>query len=659
MEQETLDATMEKDLKKTDEHDYSSLQAQVDAEYSIAYDHQNEKKAEALNRLKLYNNQRRDKSAVGDTTMFTIMQTIIASLYTDKLMVEWNGKEEGDDEVAENLNRLSESDYDEMGKDQTDYDWIWNTGFFGRGLCNLTEFVRDPDNNIFLPVPEVWDNLLFLRDPRAVAINGNTWTGKNGARFYGRDILMTHEAMETDKNFLAGLDFTTIKYGGGAKSMIDTAASARADSSGNTYTLNRKNERLGDNAEYEITEWYTQWKVSGEVHKVKVWLANNRKMVVGFKDLGSIEKPWGLIDRPLYPTANDWDGTSIPDLTEDKQRHRAVAANLGLRAMTADLYPNYVYDQNKIKNRNDLQFGFNKFIPVDGDPTSIIPMRKAAPNMQLLDFIYTTLDVSAQKATATPEIQQGQQSTEKRTLGELNIIQSKVDTRYSLSAKIFGWSERRFWQQDYRLYKENFADGIDKKIIRIVGAFGAKWRPLMRDNIIARLDPDVSIESKVLSRAKQLEDRQSLTGYFGLALQEPSANKRWALKKLGKLNGMTKDEMDRLFPPTIDEMQADDENDLLNKNEPVKVLAEQDHNVHLEMHSKANSTPAAIAHRETHKHALMMKRLHPEQFPSTDTSQMGNSMQPPAGSPNINQPPVKPMQPSQTSQQPSPVMQPK
>ena len=61
-----------------------------------------------------------------------------------------------------------------------------------------------------------------------------------------------------------------------------------------------------------------------------------------------------------------------------------------------------------------------------------------------VSFILDTLDVSAQKATATPDIQQGTIGTDKRILHELNIINQK-DTRYSLSAKVFfGWSEKRF-----------------------------------------------------------------------------------------------------------------------------------------------------------------------------------------------------------------------
>jgi len=71
--------------------DYESLSRQCRAEYDLAWKHQKPKKDEWEIRLKLYNNQKRDKTAVGDTTLFTIMQTVLASLYNDKLSVTFEG----------------------------------------------------------------------------------------------------------------------------------------------------------------------------------------------------------------------------------------------------------------------------------------------------------------------------------------------------------------------------------------------------------------------------------------------------------------------------------------------------------------------------------------------------------------------------------------
>lgn len=598
-----------------------ALARQCAAEYKLAWDNQKPKKDKALIRLKLYNNQRRDEEAVGDTTMFSTMQTVLASLYTDRLMATWEGQEQGDEDVADNLNALSRDDYDKMGKDITDYFWDWDTCFFGRGLLGLEEYVRDPDKNIFLPIPHVLDPITFMHDPFAISVNGDMHTQEGGARNYGWETKMTEDKLENNQHIFDDLDFDEVSHGSGSFSILSDAVSARADAQGLTNVDKQTQEKnLGVNARYDITIWHTFFRAgSGDVKRVRVWLANDRSKVIGVQLIKT--DYWPVIDRPLYPHSQDWDGTSIPDLTEDKQRARAIAQNLSLKAMKADLYPMYAYDSNKITNRKDLKFNFNKFIPVDGKDqavsNAIAPIIKARPNMQLINFIYETLDASAQKATATPDIQQGIQSQKDRPLGETNLLASRVDTRYSLSAKVFGWSEKTFWRMWYQLHKDNFKEDIDEKVLRTVGAFGAKWRPLKKENLITEnFDPDVRIESSEISRAKQLEERSALTGFLSLALQDPGANRRYGLKKLGRAYGMEKDEIERLLPPTIDERIAEDENDALNDDKVVPVRAEDDHNTHLEIHSKANDTKATMAHIETHKKALSIKKQNPDLFPA-------------------------------------------
>lgn len=625
MEDKKEDKSKEiKEVEETEETStsskYLSLAKQIRAEFKLAFDHQKPKKDKNEVRLKLYNNQRRDKDAVGDTTLFTIHQTILSSLYIDRLTTTFGGREEGDEETADNLTAMAKSDYTDMEKDEIDYDWIWDALFFGRGLVALSEYERDPDNNIYLPIPEVLDPITFLRDPRATSVNGNR-KGKGAARFFGREIKMTAQDIEELPNRLDSFVMSDLTFGSGTRSLLQSAIDARNLAQGRESQKFKGEKELKANAEYDITEWQTHYKGSSKVNKVKVWLANERNVVIGYQILKTKSKRvmWSIIDRPLYPTSHDWDGTSIPDLVEDKQRARAVAQNLGLKAMKADLYPMYIYDANKIVNRKDLKFGYNKFIPAESDGQgvagSIVPLVKSRANLALLDFIYNSLDVSAQKATATPELQQGMLSEKDRTLGEINIAAEKVDTRYSLSAKVFGWSEKRFWQQWYRLYKDNFGDKIDEKVLRIKGAFGATWRPLLRSNMIAKIDPDVEIESQVLARAKQFEDRTNLTQYFSLVFQEATSNRRYGLKKLGRLNGLEKDELERLFPPTIDERISEDENEMLSKNIPQEVKREDDHNVHLEEHTKAAETNAKYAHVETHKKALSVKKANPEFFP--------------------------------------------
>lgn len=612
------DKAIEKRLSEMEQKKYDSLIKQCDAEYQICYDHQYPKKEENLLRLKLYNNQRRDKDAAGDVTMFTTHQTVFASLYADQLVPEFMGREDGDEETGEILTQMAEFDVEEMENDVTDFDWDWDTLAFGRGLLDMSAFIRDPENGIFIPAPEVWDPTLTLRDPRAVSVNGNNKEMKNAARFYGREIKMSKQGMQSNQYFLKNIDWDELRYGTTTGSLMTQASQARANANGNIWLNNRGESKLGDNAEYDLVEWHTQHvDENGDFVKCKVWLGNKRKMIVGYQKLSMANQRWPLIDRALYPTSHEWDGTSIWDLTEDKQRHRAVAQNLGMKAMMSDVYPSYAYDSNKITNKNELKFGFNKFIGMNGDPsTGIAPIRKASPNLPLLEFIYSSLDRSAQIANATPEIAQGQVSAKQRTATEINKVSVGVDTRYSLSAKVFGWSEKRKWQRWYWMYKEYFDKDIDKKSIRINGAFGAKWRGLTKDQFICNTDPDVKIESRIVSRARMLEERNAASQYLALAFADPTVNKRYGMKKLGKLFGYKKDELDRLYPPTIDEMVAEDENVLLNENKAVLVTAEQDHNVHLEIHSKVKEGIAKQNHIETHKKALMLKITHPEAFPT-------------------------------------------
>jgi hypothetical protein len=654
----------DKEEKMEQKPDYTKLAEQCAREYTLAWKNQKPKKDEWEIRLKLYNNQKRDKTAVGDTTLFTVMQTVLASLYVDRLNAEFSGREEGDEETAKNLTTMAEFDYDEMGKAMVDYDWNWDTCFFGRGILSMEEYERDPENNVFVPMPYVIDPLIFLHDPLATSVNGDR-TGRGAMRFGGYETKMTKQEMLDNPHFFDGLQVDLIGSNS-VESIIDSAIEARDEAQGRQESLRFENDKqIGSNTTYDVTVWYTHWSdEDGKPAKYKVWLINDREKVVGLQKIDRKKGKrviWTLVDRPLYPTAHDWDGTSIPDLVEDKQRARAVAQNLGLKAMKADIYPMYVYDSNRIRNRNDLNFEFNKFVPADipegGNVTgAIMPITKASPNMGLLDFIYNSLDISAQKATATPEIQQGVMSEEQRTLGEINLIASKVDTRYSLAAKVFGWSEKEFWYHWYALYDENFAEDIDEKILRVVGAFGAKWRPVKRGDIIANIAPDISIESRVLSRAKQLEERQMLSQYLSIVFGDETANVRYGLKKLGSASGLSKDELDRLLPPTIDERIAEAQNDLLNQDKPVPVLPEDDHNIHLEIHTKAKDTDAAYAHIETHKRALSIKKTNPELFPLDQTAsnfQAGQERVQPVASPAPTTGQTNPIRPSQTSNIPT------
>lgn len=585
------------------ERDFDGLVKQIATEYNQGWWFIKPKWDEWALRLKLYNNQKRDKEAVGDNTLFTIFQTVMASLYSDTLIAAFVPRESGDEETAENLDIMADYDHDQMEKDMLDYEWDFEAMFFGRGLMALMEYDREK----MAPVPEVWNVMTVIRDPYAKSINGDL-KGRGRCRFLGRELRMSKEEMrQMDVYF----NFESLKPSTtSTNSLVDENMRITAEAAG-LSDMSKFQNLSGDNETFRLLEWFTIWKGK----RVFVTLGDDGKKVVRYEELDTWDIP--LIDRVIYPIPGSWDGVSIPDLIEDKQRARAVATNLALKGVKSSLHPMYLFDETRIKNRNDLNFEFNKFVGVQGNPTGAVQVMPKETIKQDVQFILDTLANGAERSTASPDTKQGARPDESGTATRDALINQGTDARYSLSAKIFGWSEKRFWKQWYRLYKDNFVDGIDEKSVRITGALGAQWRPFTRENIIAKSDPDVKIESKAVSDAKRFNELQQFRVFVQFIASDPNANLRFAFRHMGKLHGLKKDIIDQLLPPTIEEMRAEEENEAMRKNpdQVIPVLPTDDHQTHIEIHNKMEDVPAKFAHINAHKRAMMLMRARPDLFP--------------------------------------------
>lgn len=599
----------------------AKIAEQVEEEYQSALRFNETKRSVNLTRLKLYNNQRRAASSVGDPLMFTVFNTVLSDLYVDRLTATWEGRGgQGDEDVEDNLNAMAKFDYDVMGKAELDYFWDWDTLFFGRGLMLLMEF----DRKGMKPVPELLDPMTFIRDPRASSVNGLGANMKGSMRFGGWEVGATYHELKNAKGYF---NIDKLRKEKELDSLIDEAREARDTAQGRDRFYPDE-ESLGkyNNYEFQLLNWFTT--IGGE--KYLITLGNRRGTIVRAQKLnyGGL---WPVIDRALFPMSNDWDGVSIPDITEDKQRARAKLLNLGVKSAVIDALPQYMYDGTRIKNKNELNWQSNKFIKVDGRiDNAMAPVQKSTVH-QYVTGIMDMLDQSSQRALAAPEMQQGVPQEEQRTLGELRMVSANADTRRNMSAKVFGWSEASFWRQWYTLYKIHFKDKIDEKVVRIQGAMAAEFRPLTKENITSTVDPDVKIESSVLSEAKRIREQQSFDQFASIVIQDPETDRRYIYKRMAKLRGMTKEELNAMFPETVDEKQARRENILLNDGELPEIDPRDDHKTHIEIHSKANQTPEARAHIRMHEELAIQVRNNPELFPQEQQEQI----QPP-GVPSAN-----------------------
>ncbi len=623
---------MEEKDKKIPEELEKTLKEQFESEFQLCFASTQAKREESLRRLKLYNNQKREKSKVGDPLLFTVQQTILSALYMDRLDVVFSGSEEGDIDTAENLTNLAKYDYNVMGKDELDYEWDWDATFFGEGYIFINEFDRETKT----PIAEVWDPMTTILDPRRSSINGNQ-VGSGAAQFFGREVSVSLRTLKNNPNYF---NLDKLRKGKTKDDLQSKATLARREAQGKQVS-NLKEESLTENYEYKIIHWFTHYK--GEKY-LMTW-ANDRNLLIRFQKL-NIDK-WPLIERRIFPMSHG-DVVSVTDLIEDKQRAKAEMLNLGLDSAKADLYPMYLFNKRKIFNENDLNFAFNKFIPVKGDVNNaVMPLQKSLFHQQV-NTVLNILDLNANKAVATPETAQGVQPRVARTLGETEMVGMGANVRRSLGAKIFGWSEKRFWRQWYSIYKTKFRKEIDEKVIRIQGPIATEWRKLTHDNIISKVDPDVSVEVRSIVEEKKQKEYDKLSLFAQIAIQDPETNRRFLLRKLGRLSGLNQVEEKLAFPPTVDELVAEDENNKINNNELPEVSPTDDDSVHIEIHNKAADTPAKLAHIEAHKMMMIAKKENPELFSNNQQQQPMGKLSP--ISPHFQQP-NQPVGTPQTTQQ--------
>ena len=107
-----------------------------------------------------------------------------------------------------------------------------------------------------------------------------------------------------------------------------------------------------------------------------------------------------------------------------------------------------------------------------------------------------------------------------------------------------------------------------------------------------------------------------MTWFNQAVAMDPNVNKRFALKYQGRLTGLTTDELNVLLPKTFDEYEAEQENILIGNNKMPRITMSQNHQVHLEIHSRAADTNAKAVHIKQHQMALYGQRENPNLAPN-------------------------------------------
>ena len=446
---------------------YDDIIAQGRNEITMSRNFVREKRVEFRNRFKLYNNQRKQKDKIGDTSMFNVITTMLAVYYSDEMQVAFSGRDIGDVTAASNVEDLAKFDYEEMGMDVINYMTQWDRFFFGVGIRQLSDWNKKTKT----PIPRTLNPMTWLPDPNGHLVVTNF-------RFMGFEVSYTRSQMTEEAGFinLDKLPKTVNKKG--TETELTEAAYREAQNLGQEEY---KKDDNPDNIVYDMVDHFMIIKGSdGKSKKFLVTFDDEVKEIYRFEEILPVtaaEKddpslvPFPISLNYYSPSRNDPFGTSVPDLVEDKQRAMSVFKNLQVAAAKADIYPMYMYNRDKILNRRDLDFAFNKFIAVRGEVGDAVvkPLNKAGTKLDTSLNVIQALNADIEISTGIDKNAQGVLSDQQRTLGEVQQTTANANLRFLLGSKINAWGERRFWKLWYRAYKQNF-EAAEKKIIRLKSA---------------------------------------------------------------------------------------------------------------------------------------------------------------------------------------------
>lgn len=609
-------------FEKTEFH--KCLLEQACSEYRAARDFIAPKRIEWELREALYMNAMRDKLSVGYPLYYMIVQTLMAAFYDDKLNTVPEGQNEADEERAEAFGNLMKYDAYVMEKEILDYFWTMDALKFGKGLVLGMGW----DKKYNVPDFQLIDPMVFYHDPHGMFMQARF--GKKAVDYFGYEQIVSLSSLKEMNGVRVPEDDDEEKQKGNGNSRymnlehlgffmdkndMETVSNARNAARG-YMTQNISGRVVGDNAAGVMGRWFTKkdgdllmLEIAGDMYKGEKQTCISRIEKLKFDY-------WPVAERSFSPLMEDFFGPSVGDIVEDKQRGIAKFINLEMAKAEYAALGSYVYDKTRVSGDDLAEPTGNKLIGIEGDITgAVAPMQYAQVQAQS-QYIMNYLDQAAQQATATPAIQQGMTPDTTRSATELATLKQNVDRRYGLTAKIFGWSEKFFWEHYEQMYRIFFKNDADEKIIRINGPQGPRFEKMTATKFLMRENTFFRVESAVMSEVQRTTELQAWTNYVQVVAQDPNVNRPFMIKKLGRLNNLTTEEINMLYPKQPEELHAERENNEIMAGKMPKISIRDAHQIHIMEHQKTPPGPIRDAHIKAHQEAMLMIQNNSEIMPA-------------------------------------------
>lgn len=582
------------------------------------------RKRRQANQIVLMNNLQRGDENIASTLLLTLFDRTMANNYDDKMQVKFVPNEEMEQKQVQSLNILAQNDYQQMNMKQLDYDWTWDALFFGRGYMETLRF----DTSRKIMQPHVINPLVFGYDPFFSEVQ--QW------RYYWKWI--TKSSQEINALIQAGI-VTGIDKASDIPSGIDPflwnykvireRAKNVTPQADDTYKgdIHQILEFFGYNKDGEKCVYWIDRDFSKLLYYEVLDLQDGEDIIGPGNEVVKTSSKWPIAVKESFREPHSSVNFSVADLLEDKHRARSVLLNLAFLAAKDKANPLYQYNPDKVRDVTQL---FNRqiaqHIPVDSVTDAIAPLNTDSAMDPSLQAFMQMLNQEASDPIGA-NLQTSPEPQGKSTATEAAIQQQLADLAQSLQSKVLQFGIEDFWSAWYFRYKRYTKDG-DEKIATVVGVKGVTFEKIDLGSIQTKYPPGVMVFSAKEAEYKDLVERRDLMEMYPQFATSLSPDGMKNFNKFVFFPKFLKDPqmMDILFPDSLDEIKAKEENEMMNDKGMPEVSPEDNHEQHLAVHAMATNTWGKWIHIEWHREllALQMKQMMQQQ----QMAQQGQPAQP-------------------------------
>ncbi len=580
------------------------------------------RKRRQVRQLVLLNNLQRGDENIASTLLLTLFNRIMASLYDDKIQIKFLPSQGINQEQLNSYNVLAQSDYLEMGKNKLDYDWVWDTLFFGRGYIETLKFNKKRK----IMEPCVINPLVFGYDPYFEDVQD--W------RYYWKWITKSKTDIERlikkgvitgitkPEEIMSGVDEYLWNY----KILRDRAKKAiepPADSiNGDVFQIL---EYYGYNEKGKRCVNWIDRGFSKILYKEELKLDD---LILNEGEKEEIASKWPIVVKEAFREPHSTVSFSVADLLEDKHRAKSVLLNLAFIAAKDKANPTYLYNPDKIKDITQfMSRQINQHIPVEDILTAVAPLNTKEPmSPELLSFV-TMLQQEANAPIGTGVSLQPQKNKTSNTATEAAIDQQLNDMAQSLQSKVMQFGEAEFWSHWFHRYAK-YGKELKDKMANVVGVKGTTSTEINLKDFNTNYPPGIMVYSAKEAEYKELILRRDLMTLYPALMQslDPDGlrnfNKHIFFPKFLQDPSL----IDVMLPKTIDEIQAEAENERLADNKTVPALETDNHTTHIYTHMMLQpKTWAVWFHLEMHNKMLAQQKAMEMQAQQMQMIQQGQS----------------------------------